>query len=72
MSIFFLNGPMCRSKGITGNTHVNYQSSSTHNSNVINKVKVFKSRPDCKVKVTGQNCWFSWNGFVTIYIHVKY
>ena len=33
---------------------------------------VFKSRQDSKVKVTGQNCWFPWNGFVTIYIHVKY
>ena len=28
---------------ITLNTHVNYQSSSTHNSNVINKIKVKKS-----------------------------
>ena len=37
---------------ITGYTHVNYQSSSTHNSNVINNVKVFKSRTDSKVKVT--------------------
>ena len=33
------------------NTHVNYKSSGTYNLNVINKVKVFKSRPDSKVKV---------------------
>ena len=37
---------------ITGYTYVNYQSYSTHNSNVINKVKVFKSRPDFTVMVT--------------------
>ena len=37
---------------ITGNTHVNYHSSSIYYSNVVNKVKVFKRRPDSKVKVT--------------------
>ena len=57
---------------IIGNTHMNYQSSSTHNSNVINKVKVLKRRPNSKVKVTGQTFWFPWNGFVTINTHVKY
>ena len=36
---------------ITGNTHVYYQSSSTHYSYVINEVKVFKSRPDSNDKV---------------------
>ena len=39
----------------TGNTHVNYQSSSTHYSNVINKVKRYKNRVNFKVKVTRSN-----------------
>ena len=56
---------------ITGNTHVNYQSSSTHNSDVINEVKLFKSKPDSKSRSQCQNCWFPWKRFVTINTHVK-
>ena len=37
---------------ITRNTHVKYQSSSTHYSNVISKIKVLISRSNSKVKVT--------------------
>ena len=48
---------------ITRNIHVKYQSSSTHYSNVISKVKYSKDRPDSKVKVArsrsqGQKCWY--------------
>ena len=38
---------------VTKNTHVKYQSSSTHNSKVISKVKVLKNGSNSKAKVTG-------------------
>ena len=56
---------------IKGNIHVNYQSYSTHNTNVSNKVKVFKSRQTPRSRLQGQY-WFLWNGSVTIITQVKY
>ena len=38
---------------VTGNIHMKYQSSSTHCSKFISKVKVLKNGSNSKVKVTG-------------------
>ena len=55
---------------VTWNTHVKYQSSSTHCSKVISKVKGFKNGSNSKV--TGKKYWYPQKGRITGIIHVKY
>ena len=57
---------------ITRDIHVKYQSSSTHCSNVVSKVKVFKNGSNSKVEITGSKIIVpTKRGLITRNTHVK-